>query len=152
MVEMPRRLLFVSGYFPPRGPIGAVRPGKLAQHWAKVGHDVRTIALALTPDSHSNPGQPANSTYYLPYRDPGKFVTDLKSSIVKSVVGQAVLGRTKTLQSKGTDSREAPAEAAPVAFHKHSLIDIYRQFVQFPDSYKSWIQPAVSMVSSWQEG
>jgi len=83
MGGMPRRLLFVAGYFPPRGPIGAVRAGKLVEHWRRAGHDVRVIALDLTPEHRSPLGHSDSSVHYLSYRDPGKFVTDLKSSIMR---------------------------------------------------------------------
>src|ERR1035438_1161351 len=147
MAKRPRRILFVSGYFPPFAPVGAVRAGKLAEHWAKAGHEVRIIALALAPNEPGIAVQARQSVYYLPYSEPGERITRLKTSFMHSPIGRFL---SRPQSSKKANSRRMSAGDAGEA-EKIGMLDIYRQFLQFPDSFKSWIAPAVNAALSWQD-
>jgi hypothetical protein len=149
MAQMPWRILFVSGYFPPFAPIGAVRAGKLAEHWAKAGHDVRVIAIALTPKKPGSAVQTNLAVCYLPYSEPGERITRLKTNFMRSPLGRSFFSPVQC--SEKTIGHRAPA-GAPLEAEKIGLLDIYRQFLQFPDSFKSWIAPAINAALSWQDG
>ena len=144
------RILFVSGYFPPRAPMGAVRTGKLAEHWRVLGHDVRTIAIDLP----SSKGVEQSATHarvdYVPYKEPGRTITRLKSSIVQSTVGRLVFSGLPLVRRHGLQSQTSRAEAAS-SVRKLGLIDLYRQALAVPDRYKSWIKPAILLGLSWQD-
>src|SRR5262245_56630757 len=120
----PRRILFVSGYFPPLAPMGAVRSGKLAEHWKRAGHDVRTVAIALTPDGGAQLQQPARSTFYIPYREPGQFVSNVKSLIRRSPIVRLLFDRKTGLDQIGS-SQPKPADLE--ALTKLGWIDFYYQ-------------------------
>jgi hypothetical protein len=141
MAKVPRRILLISGYFPPLSPIGAVRAGKLAEYWARAGHDVRIIAIALpqtelAAHTKSNPG-----THYLPYVAAGAWVTRLKSSIIRPA--------PQTVRKSVGGTQATAGDAAKIT--QMGWRDIYRQFVQFPDRYKAWIKPAINLALSWQD-
>jgi hypothetical protein len=144
MNNAPRRILLVAGYFPPLSPIGAVRAGKLADHWARAGHDVRTIAIALPQAELAAHTQLDRSTYYLPFSVPGQRITRLKASLLRSP-----LGRFFSSPGQGSGARRSsPEDTAKIA--KMGWVDIYRQFLQFPDRYKTWIKSAIDLALSWQ--
>lgn len=130
------RILFVSGYFPPYSPLGAVRAPELAAHWQARGHDVRVIAvkdpaiegmldLPLAPEQVN----------YVPYSP--------TTTLVQRLTG-----------SRGPSTDKAsPAGGAPAAPMKSPkpgqrdrlrwLRQFYRQAEHFPDRHWSWIDPAV---------
>src|SRR5258708_2641502 len=135
MSKAPRRILLVSGYFPPLSPIGAVRAGKLAEHWVKAGHDVRTIAIALPQSELTADSQISRSTYYLPYTAPGEGITRLKASVVNSPLGRLFHRPGQSPGASAGAKRSPSNESAKIA--KMGWLDIYRQFVQFPDRYKT---------------
>jgi hypothetical protein len=148
MAKAPRRILLVSGYFPPLSPIGAVRAGKLAEHWAKAGHDVRTIAVALPQDSLGAHTQFSKSTYYLPFIAPGAAVTKVKARMLRSPVAR--LFRQSLQGAKKSDGGGGARPEEPAQIGEMGLLDIYRQLLQFPDRYKAWIRPAIDLALSWQ--
>jgi hypothetical protein len=148
MAKAPRRILLVSGYFPPLSPIGAVRAGKLAEYWTKAGHDVRTIAIALPQAEPGKQVQSDRSVYYLPYSAPGESITKLKAGILRSPLARLFTRQTPGSIKAGGGRRPAPEEAK---IGKMGLHDIYRQFLQFPDRYKTWITPATELALSWQQ-
>lgn len=43
------KILIISYFFPPYNNIGAIRVGKLAEHWVNAGHDVRIVTAADQP-------------------------------------------------------------------------------------------------------
>src|SRR5580765_923827 len=104
---VPRRILFVSGYFPPLAPMGAVRSGKLVEYWKKAGHDVRTIAIALPPGAGAQSQHAAPSTFYLPYQEPGKLITDVKSAIVHSPIGRLLFDRRPSAKAANSSQPKA---------------------------------------------
>ncbi|MEQ9642495.1 MAG: hypothetical protein RIM84_20875 [Alphaproteobacteria bacterium] len=129
------RILFVSGFFPPYSPLGAVRAPELAAHWQSNGHDVRVIAvkdpaiegmldLPLAPDQVT----------YVPYAP--------DTTLMQRLTGSR--GRSSELATAGT------APATPAKTPKPGQRDrlrwlrqFYRQAEQFPDRHWSWIDPAV---------
>jgi hypothetical protein len=142
MAQKPLRILFVSGFLPPHAPIGAVRTGKLDEHWRNSGYDVRTVAIAL-PSSISRGKDPSHpNVYYLPYEAPGRFITKIKSAFKRS-------GQSQTRASAPAPAQGAPSPAG-ASIAKLGLTDLYRQAVLFPDKYRPWIKPAIQLASSWQ--
>src|SRR5207253_3208692 len=122
----PLRILFVSGFFPPHAPIGAVRPGKLEQHWRAAGHDVRVIAIDLPSEKSAREKPPDANVYYTDYREPGRVITNLKSTL------------------------HGFQQASGRAVNNAGAAEFYRQALLLPDRFRSWIRPAVGLGLSWQ--
>ena len=139
MAQTPLRILFISGFVPPHAPMGAVRTGKLAAHWRAQGHDVRTIAVsppgaAVDPAAHP-------WLYYIPYEEPGRWVTRLK----------AALNPAAPPAAPGNGAEAASAAPDATRIRNLGLTDLYRQIVQFPDRHRAWIGEAVRLATSWQD-
>lgn len=114
------RILFVSGYYPPHAPSGAVRPPKLVKHWSARGHDVRVIAIdnrnlgsALSADAHV---QVAHVPYGVAQAEPAPAA-----------------------------AAAVAVEERPPGYLKR----IYHQYRTTPDRYAGWVEPAVSMAEGW---
>jgi glycosyltransferase involved in cell wall biosynthesis len=139
--------LFVSGYFPPHAPMGAVRPGKLQEYWRNAGFDVRTIAIGIP--SQRVPGQPDPcGVHYVPFEAPGRLVTQLKSSLEDSWMGRVISRRPPSSSSNEAHRHSAPTENE---VGKLGLVDLYRQALSIPDRYRNWIKPATELGLSWQQ-
>src|SRR5579871_5933346 len=78
------RILFVSGFFPPKAPMGAIRTGSLAAYWQQSGHDVRVIAVALPQQDWAHEEDAGIPVHYIPYSEPGRIVTKLVSAVRKA--------------------------------------------------------------------
>ncbi len=130
------RILFLTGYFPPNAPMGAVRVGKLEQFWRRSGFDVRTIAAEVNVVPAGDPSRPASVTY-LPFERPGAALT-------------RVTARLRALfPAPGASSESRTASGSPSADPK-GLTELYRQLIMRPDSFRAWINPAIDMALSWQ--
>lgn len=132
----PLRILFVSGFFPPNAPMGAVRPGKLHDHWTAQGHEVRTIAIDLKERTEGETLRHAGIAY-VPYSEPGQTLTRLRAGLRRSGVAPAV--------PQGPLEREPAKGAKPL----WDLAEIYRQILLFPDRYGTWRGPAVRLGLAW---
>jgi len=148
----PRRILFVTGFFPPYSPLGAVRPPALAGHWRAQGHEVRVIAL-------ENPGVagkipltlPEGSVTYIPFQMPGGGLRR---------VTEGVLGALRRLRPRPAAPAAGAAGAAPVIAAAETegalpyLRRLYQYGVQFPDRYRSWTGPGaeagVALARGWR--
>jgi len=134
-----RRILLVTGYFPPYSPLGAVRAPALVSHWLGQGHDVRVVAIenpAVTGMLASP--LPPDRVAYMPFTPPGQTIERLirplrRSSGMAGSSPAAVLARPPRLEG---------------------LRNAYRQAMQFPDHYRSWVRPAVAaglaIAAAWQ--
>ncbi len=117
---MRRHILFVTPYFPPFAPVGAVRMAKLAKYWRRCGHDV-TVLATYNPDfagtlAVENDGSVA---YHLPYDAPG-LETPAQSTQTAKVVGQ---GRAEDVRKPGWLKRQ------------------YRTLMTTPDRYRGhWVR------------
>ena len=143
------RILFLSGYFPPLAPMGAVRSGKLADYWTKTGHDVRIIAVAFGSGDDERQRQSATYVRYLPYRRPGQIVTGIKAMIMRSPLGHWMFARPKRAEKIG-GKEHGTQTAEEAATNAHGLLQFYRQLMQFPDRCCTWIGPAVDLALSWR--
>jgi hypothetical protein len=135
--------MFVSGFLPPHAPFGAVRTGKLDEYWRNSGHDVRTIAIALPSKGNTDDLASRPFVNYISYREPGRLITQLKAAIRLPPSGRG--RKPSALQPRAS----LPTDTVPIA--KLGLIDLYRQLVQFPDRYRSWINPAMRLGISWKD-
>jgi hypothetical protein len=142
----PLRILFISGYFPPKAPMGAVRPGKLAEYWREQGQDVRVVAIALAPQEWAHVQAPGVPTHYIGYEEPGQIVTRVASAIRQLPIrrSRALSDTTRSIGSGGLPRSGIPNRTSS------GLAELYRQALHLPDRYRSWIKPAVHTVQSWQ--
>lgn len=129
------RILFVTGYYPPYAPSGAVRMPKLAKYWADKGHDVRIIAIqnealagTLTADTA------AVQVSHLPFEQP-------------------------SLRARAADEDAPKPVAQPTAVRPNPLKALlqryYYQALLTPDRYyRSWTTTAVehglAMARDWR--
>jgi hypothetical protein len=146
-----RKILFVSGYFPPNAPVGAVRTGRLEQHWRNLGHDVRTITIDLPVKSFINQIRRPGAEY-VPFtqpRDilagPARGLRRLRSALAGKV--DPAKAPTATADLEGGDTQK------PTMSWHAWLKAFYYDMLFFPDRYKSWIRPAVrsglALRSTW---
>ena len=138
---LPERILMVSGFMPPRAPVGAVRPAALMNHWREKGVDVRAIALD-TGEYPRDPASDERGIIYLPHQTPGTWVSALAQRLRH-------LRKTKVIQTP--DRRDASTRPEPKALGFRML---YRGLVAFPDRYRTWITPAadagIRMAKDWR--
>jgi glycosyltransferase involved in cell wall biosynthesis len=135
----PPRILFVSGFHPPRAPMGAVRTAKLAEHWRAAGADLRVIAVDKGEAAGAGP-EPAQ-LHYLPAAEPGAWITALAQRL------RRFAGRNGAAAAGGA-AAAAPAETE---MRTGAVKAIYRQAFAFPDRYRTWIRPAQRLALSWAQ-
>jgi hypothetical protein len=146
----PRRILFVSGFFPPYSPLGAVRPPALVAYWRARGHDVRVIALKNPAVTGKIPlPLPEERVTYVPFEMPGGGV----QRIAHGVLG--ALRRLRPHPAAAADgARPASAPPPEEAGALRHLRRLYQYGVQFPDRYRSWMKPGVeagvTLARSWR--
>jgi hypothetical protein len=134
-----RRILLVTGYFPPYSPLGAVRAPALVSHWLGQGHDVRVVAIenpAVTGMLASP--LPPDRVAYMPFTPPGQTIERL----------------IRPLRRGGGMAGSSPAAVPARPPRLEGLRNAYRQAMQFPDHYRSWVRPAVAaglaVAAAWQ--
>lgn len=136
-----RRILLVTGYFPPYSPLGAVRAPALVSHWLGQGHDVRVVAI----DNPSIAGKlesplPPGHVAYVPFTAPDETIQRLLRPVLDHL--------------KSPPPAAGAAAAADRPPRLEGLRNAYRQAVQFPDHYRTWVGPAVAagaaLAASWQ--
>jgi hypothetical protein len=139
------RILFISGYFPPKAPMGAVRSGKLAEYWRDSGCDVRVIAIALPQQEWAHEQDSGVAAYYVRYSEPGQIVTSLTTAIRQSRLGQFV----PSADNRRPDNAQQSWAIGNPKLEKPGLAELYRHILFLPDKYRSWIRPAVECAQSW---
>ncbi len=148
----PRRILFVSGFFPPFSPLGAVRPPALAAYWRAQGHDVRVIALKNPAVKGKIPlPLPEDCVTYIPFEMPGGGVQRIAGAVMH------VLGRLRA-RPDGRSPAPAALATAPLPAAEGGAIRhlrrLYQYSAQFPDRYRSWMRPGVeagvALTQGWQ--
>lgn len=115
--------------------MGAVRPGKLHDHWTAQGHEVRAIAIDLKERTEGEALRHPGVTY-VPYSEPGQTLTKLRAGLRRAAAPRA-------------SGSEAPTPTAKVKSSDFDLAEIYRQIVLFPDRYGTWRGPAVRLGLAW---
>lgn len=111
------KILIISYYFPPYNNIGAVRVGKLAQHWLNAGHDVQVISAR---------DQLLSSSLTLQF--PQERVSYTRWFNVNSIAAMALGGR-KRVVSQGYSSNK------PLL---NRLGKVYKTLFNFPDGQIGW--------------
>ena len=139
-----RRVLFVSGFFPPNAPMGAVRPGKLQAHWNRQNHDVRTLAIKFDVETASEQG-PQAGVFYVPHHELGQSITAIKANIMRLLPLRSMQSARRMNSNGGNGAPDGPANHQSF----FDVAEIYRQVLLFPDRYRSWVAPAVELGASW---
>lgn len=114
------KILIVSYFFPPFNQIGAVRVGKFAKYWSRMGHDVRVLACRDVPLPKG-----------LPLEVDAARVTYAGSIDVNRPVA-AILGKKK-VASKGYAIGGSTGRGRSMAE------SIYRSFLHVPDGQVGWL-------------
>jgi glycosyltransferase involved in cell wall biosynthesis len=141
----PRRILFVSGFFPPYSPLGAVRPPALAAYWRAQGHDVRVIALKNPAVIGKIPlPLPEDRVTYVPFEMPGGGVQRIANGVVGTLRRLRPDAAPPAVADRALPSAAAAAVAADERGALHHLRRLYQYSVQFPDRYRSWMRPGVA--------
>ena len=155
------RILFISGYWPPLAPVGAVRPPKQARHWTAQGHEVRVLAVrnldlwaasgnagagAPPPPATNGFGRPIHfeadpvsgaAVAHLPWRD------EPEPARPDPAAGGAPGERRAA-------AAQASAEAGPAT----GLKAFYHALATTPDRYGRWVRawsaPAAALAREWR--
>ncbi len=117
---MRRHILFVTPYFPPFAPVGAVRMAKLAKYWRQRGHDV-TVLATYNPDFAGALGSENDGSivHHLPYEVAGM-----------ETPAQSIQAATTIGKGRADDARKP-------GFLKRT----YRAFMLTPDRYRGqWVR------------
>lgn len=122
------RILFVTGYYPPHAPAGAVRPPKLVKHWVAAGHDVRVIAIDNRNLGATLVAEADATVAHLPWQ-PGHRPAPAAQAAPAVAPGSEYATR-------------------PTGFLAR-LKQIYRQSQVTPDRYAGWVAPAVAQGEAW---
>jgi glycosyltransferase involved in cell wall biosynthesis len=160
------RILFVSGYWPPLAPVGAVRPPKQARHWTNQGHEVRVLAVrnldlwAVSGNAAggSAPPPPANR-----FGQPIAFVPDPVSGADVAHLpwrdepeAPASAGPAGPASPAGPAGAAGPARPAPApvaAGPARGLRGLYQALATTPDRYGRWVRawsaPAAALARAW---
>ncbi len=86
-----RRILLVTGFFPPYAPTASTRAPTLARYWTEKGHDVRVLAA-------HNPGKPQVLSHSLP-EDAVRFVPFSEVKALRDVAAYHLFGRVPPVQA-----------------------------------------------------
>jgi hypothetical protein len=129
-----RRILLVTGFFPPFSPLGAVRAPALVSYWLAQGHDVRVVAI----DNPAIAGKlesplPPDRVAYAPFTPPGESFERLLRPLLQRAAAPG-----------GAEAAAAPARAVPRPPRFQALRHFYQNAVQFPDRYRNWTPAAVA--------
>ena len=145
------RILFVSGYYPPFAPVGAVRPPKLAAHWTAAGHQLRVIAVRNVDlwrgSGLAKPGMmpPAADNHF---GKPIVFVPGAGGAEVAHLPWTELADTP--VPEAGEPAPAAPAVTGPVA----SARKLWQQWNTTPDRYARWVsawaRPAAAVARDWK--
>lgn len=136
-----RRILFVTGFFPPYSPLGAVRPPALAAYWRARGHEVRVIALENPSVTGKVPlPLPPGHVTYIPFAMPGGGVERVAAGVKGAL--RRLAARPAAASAPPSPPPAAPTEEGGGAMGY--LRRLYQYSVQFPDRYRSWTGPGVA--------
>jgi glycosyltransferase involved in cell wall biosynthesis len=119
---MPRRILIVTGLYPPNAPTATVRAPKFARYLVDAGHDVRVLAAQnLQFPAAVDPEIVADRILHVPY-----------------------VRRGRTAPMTAADQPRPGAAAATEAPQPGGLRRLLWQLSYLPDPHVTWIDPAVA--------
>lgn len=147
------RILFVSGYWPPLAPVGAVRPPKQARHWTALGHRVRVLAVrnldlwAVSGNASVGAAPPPTANAF---GRPIAFEHDPVSGAEVAHLPWRDEPAATASAAPAVDLARLKAEAAPAK----GLKSLYHAFATTPDRYgrwvKEWAAPAAALARDWR--
>ena len=132
-----RKILFVSGYYPPHAPPGAVRPPRLVRHWLGAGHDVRVVAVDNPALGASLAGSaPAGATaVHLPWNGQSG---GRSTGVGRDSVSGGAMPPAPTVTASGRTRKRGPVKR------------FYQQLMTTPDRYRGWTAHVLRQVEDWQ--
>ncbi|HEY4548322.1 MAG TPA: glycosyltransferase [Pedomonas sp.] len=152
-----RRILLVTGFFPPFAPTASTRAPTLARYWMEKGYEVRVLAA-------HNPGKPQVLSHSLP-EDAVRFVPFPEVKALRDVAAYHLFGRVPPVQ----EPAPAKAPAAGVAGDagkpaggkaqdgprlsrlpfRQKLADLYWDLMFIPDKHLFWVETATRAGLEW---
>lgn len=145
------RILFVSGYYPPFAPVGAVRPPKLAGHWARAGHEVRVVAIRNVDLWRVSGNAGAGAV-------PPPGVTRLGGAVeFAAAPGGIELAHLPWTNGDPPAAPDTPTPASAPPPGRDRLAGpraLYQQWATTPDRYARWVRawagPVASVARAWK--
>lgn len=143
-----RRVLLVTGFFPPFAPTASTRAPTLARYWMDKGYDVRVLAA-------HNPGKAQVLNHSLP-EDAVRFVPFPEVKALRDVAAYYLFGRVPSPsvpQAGGAaplvpGKVQEPRRFSRLPFRK-KLADLYWDLMFIPDKHLFWIETATQAGLEW---
>lgn len=142
-----RRILLVSGFFPPYAPTASTRAPTLARYWTEKGYDVRVLAA-------HNPGKPQVLNHSLP-EEAVRFVPFPEVKALRDVAAYHLFGRIPPVETPGQGARAAsggkPQEGPRLSRlpFRQKLADLYWDLMFIPDKHLFWVETASRAGLDW---
>lgn len=142
----PRRILLVTGFFPPYAPTASTRAPTLARYWAEKGHDVRVLAAY-------NPGKPQVLSHSLP-EESVRFVPFPEVKSLRDVAAYYLFGRVPPLPASSAPAATGgarPQETRRLSRlpFRQKLADLYWDLMFIPDKHLFWVETATQAGLEW---
>lgn len=143
-----RRILLVTGFFPPYAPTASTRAPTLARYWTEKGYDVRVLAA-------HNPGKPQVLSHSLP-EDAVRFVPFPEVKALTDVAAYHLFGRLPPIQTPVSPAGASVPAGKPHATRRLSrlpfrqkLADLYWDLMFIPDKHLFWVETATRAGLEW---
>ncbi|MGK2285207.1 glycosyltransferase family 4 protein [Pedomonas sp. V897] len=144
-----RRILLVTGFFPPLAPTASTRAPTLARYWMDRGYDVRVLAA-------HNPGKPQVLSHDLP-DSAVQFVPYPEVKALRDVLAYHLAGRIPPVgDMDGQNARAADASGKAKPGRRYSrlpfrqrLADLYWDLMFIPDKHLFWVETGTRAGLEW---
>lgn len=147
-----RRILLVTGFFPPYAPTASTRAPTLARYWTEKGHDVRVLAA-------HNPGKPQVLSHSLP-EDAVRFVPFSEVKALRDVAAYHLFGRVPPVHAPAAAAAGRAGQAGSAGKpqeapryrrlpFRQKLADLYWDLMFIPDKHLFWVQAATRAGLEW---
>ncbi|MCH8684306.1 glycosyltransferase [Pedomonas mirosovicensis] len=148
-----RRVLLVTGFFPPLAPSASTRAPTLARYWMDRGYDVRVLAA-------HNPGKPQVLSHSLP-DEAVRFVPFPEVKALRDVLAYHLSGRIPSVEgvagvaAGGGSGSRSEAKSGPrlrgLPF-RQLLADLYWDLMFIPDKHLFWVETGTRAGLEWTKG
>ena len=146
-----KRILIVTGYFPPYAPPGATRAPHLASHWRNAGVDVRVLSAANPHTPHVlEHDLPDSAVFHVPYTRVGSGTQMLRYRLLGRVPPPPLVMPAPPDTAGGNGQSGTSTRSGLRAW----LSRQYHQLLFLPDHHVYWAEQALGHVervySDWR--